>query len=291
MDGKIVGPLLIDANGSKKRVIHGELRENKVLLHADPDYVKRLRDAARNESELRAWIYGDWDITAGGMFDDVWDKKVHVIPNIPHHLIPKLWRIDRAYGDGSAKPFSVGWWAESNGEPLILDGRAFGVVPGDLIRLDEWYGWTGKENVGLRMLAQDIGRGIIEREDRWRLRGRVLVGPADRSIFDPYEADKTIAGDMRRAGVLWDEADKSAGSRIQGWDQIRKHMRNAALLPREEPGLFVTERCEQFRRTVPTLTRSSKNLDDADTESEDHVADETRYRVRAKRRQIKTGGF
>jgi hypothetical protein len=52
-------------------------------------------------------------------------------------------------------------------------------------------------------------------------------------------------------------------------------------LPREYPGLFVTTDCGQFLRTVPVLPRDDKNMDDVDTNAEDHVGDETRYIVRA----------
>ena len=61
---------------------------------------------------------------------------------------------------------------------------------------------------------------------------------------------------------------------------MRTMLKNALPVDgyREKPGLFVTENCKQFIRTVPVLTRSEKNLDDVNTESEDHIADETRYR-------------
>jgi hypothetical protein len=52
------------------------------------------------------------------------------------------------------------------------------------------------------------------------------------------------------------------------------------LLPRELPGLFVFNTCEQFIRTVPVLPRDEKDLDDVNTEAEDHVADECRYFIR-----------
>lgn len=291
--GRIIGPLIKDEDGSIRRVIHGELRENIVMLHADPDYVNRLRGAARNEAELKAWIHGDWNIVAGGMFDDVWSEKIHVLPNFPHHLIPSHWKFTRAFDYGNSKPFSVGWWAKSNGEPFKFKGRLIGAVPGDLIRVDEWYGWKrDKPNVGLYMGALNIARGIKDREEEWGILGRVVRGPADRAIFDPYEETKTIAGDMARLGVYWEEADKSNGSRIQGWLQVRKLLEAAlATGPREEPSLFVTERCEQFRRTVPTLPRDPDKPDDVDTEAEDHIGDETRYFVRAKVREITTGGF
>jgi hypothetical protein len=38
----------------------------------------------------------------------------------------------------------------------------------------------------------------------------------------------------------------------------------------EGPALYVTDRCTQFIRTVPSLPRDSKDLDDVDTNAEDH---------------------
>ena len=271
--------------------IHSHLAENKVLLHADPNYIKRIISAARNAAEEAAWVHGDWDIVAGGMFDDIWDKDVHFVQAIPLPLIPKLWRIDRSYDHGQSKPFSVGWWATSNGEPFTFMGRQYGTVPGDLYRVAEWYGCTGKPDEGLRMLSSDIGRGIAEREERWGISGRVFIGPADSSIFDPFEPGKTVAGEMRRSGIIWESADKSPGSRKQGWQLLREMLAAAKTLPREEPGLFVFNTCFDFKRTFPVLPRSPKDLDDVDTEAEDHIGDECRYRVRRRDRTVKSGAY
>ncbi len=293
--GHYVGPVIRDArdrdgNVDPPRVaIHGELRENRVMLHADPEYINRLRSAARNPAELRAWLYGDWNIVAGGMLDDVWDESVHVVPNFPLYLTPKGWRIDRSYDHGQSKPFSVGWWAQSNGEPFEHNGFVYGQVPGDVYRIAEWYGWTGKPNEGVRMLSTKIGQGIREREQDFGISGRVRYGPADTQIFDDYEPGLSVAGDMESVGVRWDRADKGQGSRKQGWEQLRKMLTHAMNPMRDEPGLFVLERCMQFQRTVPVLPRDDRDLDDVDTDSEDHIGDETRYRVRHKRMAVTSG--
>ncbi len=293
--GALAGPVIRPAGEPARVAVHGELRENKILLHAEPDYIDKIRAAARNKSELAAWLEGSWDIIAGGMFDDIWAPRWHVLPNFPYQLIPRGWRLDRSYDHGQSKPFSIGWWAESNGEPLVWEGRMIGTVPGDLIRVAEWYGWTGEPNTGLRMLTTDIAKGIVDRERDWGLFGHVLRGPADSSIFDLFEPGKSVASDMAAQGVNWEPSDKGPGSRKQGWEQVRKRLKGALPNPidgsREDPGLFVTERCEHFRRTVPVLPRSDKDLDDADTDAEDHVADEVRYRVRRKKTEVSTWNF
>jgi len=173
----------------------------------------------------------------------------------------------------------------------LPNGRLCSTVRGDLFRIAEWYGWTGEPNEGVRMLAVDITKGIIEREIRWGIHDRVSPGPADSSIF-AVENGMSIAVDMQKPvlvnnrklnGIRWLPADKRAGSRKTGWELMRKYMAGAIRngLPREHPGLFICQRCEQFRRTVPVLPRDlDKDPDDVDTDAEDHVADEVRYRIR-----------
>jgi hypothetical protein len=51
--------------------------------------------------------------------------------------------------------------------------------------------------------------------------------------------------------------------------------------PKRDPGLFVFATACDFIRTVPMLPRDEKNPDDIDTKAEDHIADESRYRVLA----------
>jgi len=279
--GRIIGP----PDGDQRVAIHGHLDENLILMRAEPHYKQRIIEAARNPQEIEAWLNGSWDIVAGGMFDDIWNSEYHVIPNFPFSKIPRRWRLDRSYDYGQAKPHSVGWWAESNGDPIEWRGRLIGYIPGDLIRIGEWYGWTGTDNEGLRMLSTQVAAGILEREADWGIAGCVRPGPADDQIFSPLEgSEHSPASDMGRLGVHWTKADKRKGSRVLGWEQIRKRLKGA--IPneegcREDPGLFICERCDQFRRTFPVLPRDDKNLDDVNTDAEDHIADETRYRVRA----------
>jgi len=296
-EGMLVGTVTKDARTDiredekeKPRVaIRSSLAENKILLMANPGYVQTLRAAARNPAELAAWIEGSWDITSGGMFDDIWSEQTHVIPNIPYILLRKSgWFMNRAYDHGLSRPFSVGWWAQSNGNPIEMFGKKYGEVAGDIFLFDEYYGCTGDENKGLNMPARDIARQIREHEKEIGLRGRIKRGPADSAIFSKYDGQKTVAGDMRKEGVYWDGVDKSAGSRVQGWQQIRTLLEGSIPKQgtREDKGLFVCERCTDWRRTVPNLPRNDKNLDDVNSEVEDHAGDMTRYRLRWTRKTI-----
>ena len=289
--------------------VRGTIYENTILLEAQPNYIAQLKAQADNPAKLAAWLEGSWEIVSGGMFDDVWDKNYHVVRPFK---VPASWRMDRSFDWGSSAPFSVGWWAESDGTDFQDgDGNWRSSIRGDLYRVGEWYGWNGKPNKGLRMLAVDISKGIRERElAAWPLR-KIYGGPADTSIWD-VENGVSYAGDMERKvrlddgtlthGCSWTRADKRSGSRKAGWDAIRKMLKNALptkrkvkeinnetgeevevtkTFPREHAGLFVFDNCDQFVRTIPVLPRNEKDLDDVNTEAEDHIGDEVRYKVRS----------
>lgn len=290
------GRVITTPNEPDRIAIHGNIRENVILLKADPDYIQRIRASASNPAQIEAWLEGSWDITSGGMFDDLWDAKVHVVKPFQ---IPRTWTVDRSFDWGSSKPFSVGWWAESDGSDLVFpDGRRMHTVRGDIFRVAEWYGLRkGTENEGLRMLAADIAEGVRMREIGLGLAGRVEPGPADPAIWSDQNGN-CIERDMRGKGITWVKADNS---RTQGWEQFRKRLKNSLNWdenddpfpgPREHPGFFVVgERCPDFLRTVVSIPRDEKNPDDVDSDVEDHAADETRYRIMLKRKSVRRGSF
>lgn len=271
------GKIIYGEDGRPRVSIRSVIWENKILLKNDPEYLKTLESV--DDIKRKAWLEGDWDIVAGGMFDDVFDSKRHVIQPFE---IPKSWRIDRSFDWGSSKPFSVGWWAESDGTDAP-NGKSY--PRGTLFRIAEWYGWNGKPNEGCRMLATEIARGILQRESEMKLTGRVRAGPADSSIFDTQNG-VCIADDMSRIGVRWERADKGPGSRKNGWEYLRKIIKASLVFPLEYPGFFVFDTCRHFVRTVPVLPRSEKDPDDVDSDAEDHVGDESRYRANMPKREV-----
>ena len=230
-------------------------------------------------------LEGSWDIVAGGMFDDLWDPGVHVISPFE---IPLSWRIDRSFDWGASKPYSIGFWAESDGSDVTLDdGSALHTLRGDLFRIAEIYGWSGVANEGCGHSPAEIARLILEKQEFLGLTRRIQPGPADNSIFDA-SGRTSIASDMERLGIRWQRSDKSPGSRKRGWVLLRQLLKGSAT--RETPGLFVFRECAQFIRTIPTLPRDARDPDDIDTEAEDHIADETRYRILAVSRRSHSGG-
>lgn len=259
-----------DDGGMLRQYIPAKLADNPSIRNPR-EYASRLAGLGSPQL-VQAMLDGSWDIVAGGMFADVWDQDTHVLDPFE---IPDSWRVDRSFDWGSSKPFSVAWWAEADGtEATRKDGTTFCPPRGTIIRIAEYYGWNGTPNQGLRMLASEIAREIITREEQMGL--GVYPGPADSAIYT-NENGNCIADDMAECGVEWTKANKSPGSRKNGWELMRSRMK--ASFTNEDPALYVFSSCRQFIRTIPVLPRSEKDPDDIDTNSEDHIADEARYRV------------
>lgn len=263
--------------------IYGSYRENRNL---SPKYIAELMKIT-DPNKKAAWLGGSWDITSGGMFDDLWQSRFHVIQPFP---IPASWTITRSFDWGSSKPFSVGWWAISDGTQFVDHrGVVRSTVRGDVFRFNEWYGTNGKANEGLRLLDKDIAKGIVLRQLQGGIQDVCIPGPADNSIWDLEDGNSTAAKMAERVvingqafkGVAWTRSDKSAGSRKRGWQKMREFFAGSIPDPesgkRENPGIFVFDTCKHFIDLVPTLPRDEVDQDDVDTESEDHMGDETRY--------------
>jgi Phage terminase large subunit len=308
----ILGPRIEkDAIGPERRMVYARLAENQVLLSSDPDYVSRIRASATDEGRFAGWVNGSWQILSGDMFGDVWaDAKAYAtLPPIPAQAIPYSWRIDRALDFGDAHPFSVLWFAESDGSPMRLGERALRFRPGDLVLFDEWFGEGREPNTGLRLPVPLLRDGIIQREIDMGLRlqdpatgkwtSRVRRGPADDQIFnlkpgaggsepvgsiaDDFAEPTTLNG-YRFRGITWEPANKNPGSRVQAWQQIRSRL--YATIPtkdgiREKAGLFVCGNVRSFFDHVVTLPRDLKgNREDTPKEHlNDHTAAALRYRL------------
>ena len=269
--------------GMLRQYIPAKLEDNPSLNKAD--YEARL-SGLKSPFLVRAMLDGSWDIVAGGMWDDVWNPEIHVVQPFE---IPSSWRIDRSFDWGASKPYSVGFWAESDGSDVLLsDGSTLHTVRGDLFRIAEIYGWNGRPNEGSGDSPRTVASLILEKERSLGLRGRVKPGPADNSIFDSAGC-ASIASEMERAGVRWMRSDKTPGSRRRGWVLLRQLFCNAKT--KEAPSMRVFSCCTHFIRTIPVLQRSERDADDIDTSAEDHTADETRYRILANTKRATSGGI
>lgn len=260
----------------------------KENIYLAPEYIAELENIT-DPNRRKAWLEGDWDVTAGGAVDDLWNGDVHIVPRFP---IPRAWAVRRSHDWGSTHPYSTGFWGISNGEEVEVDGEILCYPKGSLIRCAEDYGAEGKKratgtgldyyghNTGLKLPAPEVARRVKQMEDALTLMGwietPVLPGPADNNIHGTVNTqDKTIGKQMEAEGVFWERSNKSPGTRIIGLQIVRDMLQNA--LDGEGPGLYVMRNCKAFINTVPVLPRCPKNPDDVDTTAIDHCYDEVRY--------------
>lgn len=240
--------------------IPSRVQNNRILMLNDPTYVDRLHLVGSPEL-VKAWLEGDWNVIAGAFFPEFSIDR-HVIEPFE---IPKEWVRFRAMDWGSAKPFSVGWYAVADGSTRLPRGC--------LIKYREWYG-ASAPNVGLKMTAEEVGAGIVKRSgvqvgDRW------VPEEYNYNMIDPaaYQEDggPSIAERIfRESGVRFMRADNK---RLPGWDQLRARLKG----DEEGPMLVAFPTCVDTIRTLPTLQHDRMKPEDVDTDAEDHAGDETRY--------------
>lgn len=236
--------------------IPSKLGDNMLLLRNDPTYVLRLRQSG-SEALVKAWLEGNWDIVDGAYFTEL-NEDFHGRPaSIISQRTPGT-VLFRAFDWGSYKPFSVGWYAITDGIWPRDNPMPFGAI----FRYREWYGASGV-NKGLGMTADMVQKGILEYEEGERIR----YGVADPAIFI-RNGGPSIAESMPRC--RWRRADNK---RLPGWEAMRQRI----VGQNGSPMLYIAHECEDFWRTVPTLQHDEDNVEDLDTDGEDHVADEVRY--------------
>ena len=239
--------------------------DNQALLKNDPGYIASL--GMMPEAEKQALLYGDWNSFSGQVFNEMRNdpahyddrKWTHVINPFP---IPDTWPIYRAMDWGYAKPFSVGWYAVAPG--------------GKLYRIRELYGCTGTPNVGLKWTPERCAEEIweIEHEDP-NLRNRTIYGVADTAIF-ASDSGVPIVEAFEQTGIFFDKGDKQ---RIPG--KMQCHYRLA--FDEEGDCMFqVFKTCKHFIRCIPSLVYSETNVEDVNTDQEDHNYDEWRYMCMAR---------
>ena len=227
--------------------------DNPALLNNDPDYVRRL--ASMPEAERKALLYGDWDTFSGQVFTEWRNDSDHYGDRLWTHVIrpfrvPDGWTIWRGFDWGYSRPFSVGWYAVDHERRMY--------------RIRELYGCTGTPNTGVQWeptrVAQEIRR--IEAEDP-NLMGKRIFGVGDPAIWQS-DGTESIGALMERERVYFEKGDHA---RINGKMQVHHRL---AFDEDGRPMLYVFDTCKHFIRTVPNLVYSETDVEDVDTDGEDH---------------------
>ncbi|TPM37042.1 phage terminase large subunit [Mesorhizobium sp. B2-3-2] len=262
---QVVTRTLEDGSVHHMAVIPSRITDNRILLEGDPKYLSRLQMVG-GKALVKAWLDGDWSAIEGAFFDE-WSEARHVIPPFE---IPEQWLRFRSGDWGSAKPFSIGWWAIASDDTKHPTSGV--IIPrGAMVRYREWYGCQpGRPNTGLKLTAEEVGEGIKSRE----VKETVQYGVLDPAAFS-QDGGPSIAS--RMAGVLFRPADNKRVSQrgaMGGWDMMRQRLKGDAD---GRAMAFCFSTCRDSIRTIPILQHDEKRPEDLDTDMEDHAADEWRY--------------
>jgi hypothetical protein len=248
-------PMIVYKNehGLTSMFIPAKVYDNPSLMDNDPMYVKRLQSLP--EQDRRALLEGDWNIFAGQYFKE-WDANRHVVEP---YFIPSYWKRFIAGDYGMKKPASIGWYA---------------IKPeGGIVRYREVY----REGLHYDVL----GKLLCELSE-----GETI----DYAVFDPAVfGDKQHHKEAREgksgAEIMQDEINtwfkehnrddkfgivRGDNRRIEGWRAVKQMLHN-------EGEFEVFSNCVNFVSTFPANIHDEKNVEDLDTDGEDHSADECRY--------------
>lgn len=246
--------------GEQSRIfVPSSVFDNQILMHNDPMYVQRL--ASMPEAERNALLYGDWDSFSGQVFTEWRNDPAHYQDRIGTHVIdpfavPESWSIWCGLDWGYARPFSVGWYAVDHERRMYA--------------IREYYGCTGTPNQGVKLEPGEVARRIkqIEADDP-NLRGKRIHRIGDPAIW-MSDGTESIGDLMSRERVHFDKGDHA---RISGKMQLHHRLAMTDGIPM----LYVFSTCKHFIRTVPALVYDETDVEDINTEGEDHIYDQCRY--------------
>lgn len=252
--------------------------DNPSLLADDPGYVDRL-EGLGDPLLVRMLKEGDWDVVAGSMFGDVWRKPRHVVAPF---ALPWHWELWRGADDGYSAPAACYWLTQDPNTRTI---------------------YVVRELYRTKMLADDYARRVMsgDREiemvtqDSERVfNAETLTGLLDSAAFaDPGQGDISRGRQMNNLGARWKPVEKWPGSRVARVQNLHRALGPNAKDPAGMPGLRIFDTCRHLIRTLPTLPRDPNDIEDIDTEAEDHAFDGLTYGLQYKVQRVtrmKVGG-
>lgn len=202
---------------------------------------------------------GEWGI-AEGQFFDCWRSDLHVVEPFK---IPDSWIRVRSMDWGSAKPYSVGWYA------IDYDGN--------LWKYRELYGYGGKPNVGTKESAAQVAQKIADIEKDERIQYALLDSACWTEVDpgSPTIAEKINSVLIKNNCMPFGQCTKG---RMQGSEQVKLRLiGNIDKDGNRTPALRFFKTCIHTVRTIPMLIHDKHRPEDIDSDGEDHAYDETAY--------------
>ena len=129
-------------------------------------------------------------------------------------------------------------------------------------------------NTGLRLADSEVAAGILKRESVLGLSGREIIRLAGHDCWNKkpdYQGGgqgPSTAEVFAEAGIYLVKADPSRPLKLR---QFRERVR---VREDELPMMMVAESCNEFWRAITTLPMDENNVEDVDTNAENHIFDE-----------------
>ncbi len=272
----------IDPWASGNRIIKNEFGQERCFfqstvddnpsLTSDPTYMRQL-ERIKDPALRKAWRYGDWSVSLGAMFSDVWSPRNHVLKySITSSDIPSHFERYRCFDWGSSHPFAYLRYFISTGEDLNNNRGNF--PAGAIVFYYEYYGWNvgNKVNEGVKMSSSEVATEIKRRELADGDFELLSPGPGDNQIFAGIDGNPIYTSFFAK-GIKFSLSIKSAGSIASGCELIRNRLVGSG----DKPQMYFTKDCVHSVRTLPTLSRHKIHSDRLADYQEDHLCDCIRY--------------
>lgn len=238
---------------------HSTFKDN---LFIDPAYAARMELRKETDPEgYRVYALGDWGLL-GGQFFTAWRDSVHICKPFK---IPANWIRFRSMDWGSARPYSVGWYA------VDYDGNIY--------KYRELYGYGGKANVGTKETAKQVAQKIADAEkDEKHV---ISYGVLDNACWaDSGTTGPTIAEELNN--TLIEKKCVTFGKSSKGRAEMAEQLKIRLVGYKDNsgkqiPGIVFFDTCFHNIRTIPNLTQDKRDPEKVDTTQEDHCFDETGY--------------
>jgi len=219
-------------NGSRI-FIPSKVTDNRFLLDADPNYIKRLMNLS--EKDRKALLQGDWDIFDGQYFPE-FNREPHVIKPFKN---PDWWRYYRVFDYG-------------------LDMLAAYIIAVDTFN----NAYVIHEIHESNLIISDAAKKMLDAP--WDI--YCTFAPPDlwgRS----QESGKSRADIFADNGLMM---IKSRNDRVAGWMAVKEYLKPVMNEMGEmKPKLFIFEHCRNLIAHLPAIQIDEKNPDDCANEPHD----------------------
>jgi hypothetical protein len=246
------GKPFLGNDGLNRRFIPARLKDNP-YLYSDGRYQRMLESLP--EVQRKQLLEGNWDIAEGMAFPD-FNKDDHVISPFD---IPNAWSRLKSCDYGYTAPSCVLWAAVDPSDGTVIIYR---------------------ELYEKQLTGEDLGAKIVEAElDELR----AVPGVIDYSVFSRTGyTGPTIGEKLNRPpfNLKFRPADKN---RKTGKVQIHQLLKDNPTTGR--PYLQIFSSCTNIVRQMLSLQLSKNDVEDVDTNQEDHAYDALRYLVMSRPRK------